>query len=207
MVETRRQQIEDAASQLFRERGYSATSVRDIARAIDIQGGSLYAHVASKEDVLWSIVERAAGHFVTRVAPIAERHGFASERLAEMIRVHVDVITADLGHAAVFLDEWRFLSPGRRELVREQRRLYQELFRRVIDDGVATGEFASDDPSLTAMAILSTLNGIATWYRPDGRLAPARIAERYGELFLRALQPPPGTPRPGAHDRDRPVRA
>ena len=61
MVETtRRQAIEDAASSLFHEHGYSGTSVRDIARAVDIQGASLYAHVASKQEVLWSIVERTA---------------------------------------------------------------------------------------------------------------------------------------------------
>ena len=64
MVETtRRREIEDAASSLFHERGYSATSVRDIARAVDIQGASLYAHVASKQDVLWSIVEGTAARF------------------------------------------------------------------------------------------------------------------------------------------------
>ena len=64
MVETtRRREIEDVASELFREHGYSGTSVRDIARALDIQGASLYAHVASKQDVLWSIVDRTASQF------------------------------------------------------------------------------------------------------------------------------------------------
>ena len=66
MVEvSRRRAIEDVASTLFRQRGYSATSVRDIARALDIQGPSLYAHVSSKEDVLWAIVDRAATRFET----------------------------------------------------------------------------------------------------------------------------------------------
>ena len=64
MVETtRRREIEDVASTLFHERGYAGTSVRDIARALDIQGASLYAHVASKEEVLWAIVERTATRF------------------------------------------------------------------------------------------------------------------------------------------------
>ena len=63
MVETRRQQIDDVASALFRERGYAATSVREIARGVDLQGASLYAHVASKEALLWSIVWRVAERF------------------------------------------------------------------------------------------------------------------------------------------------
>ena len=70
MVElTRRQAIEDVASDLFRERGYAATTIRDIARALSLQGASLYAHVTSKEDVLWTIVDRAATRFGSIVTP------------------------------------------------------------------------------------------------------------------------------------------
>ena len=79
MVEiSRRQAIEDVASDLFRERGYAATSIRDIARALSVQGASLYAHVTSKEDVLWAIVDRAAPWIVPRRdsrRPLLERSG------------------------------------------------------------------------------------------------------------------------------------
>ena len=91
---TRRQQIEDAASALFRERGYAATSVRDIAQALNLQGGSLYAHMASKEDVLWSIVNRAADRFNAEVAPLAASAAPAPSRLRQMIRAHVAVVTS-----------------------------------------------------------------------------------------------------------------
>ena len=108
----RRLQIEEAASALFRERGYAATSVRDIAQALNLQGGSLYAHMASKEDVLWSIVIRAADRFNAEVGPIAaDAERAPSERLREMIRAHVGVVTGIQKDAAVFLHEWRFLSP------------------------------------------------------------------------------------------------
>ena len=105
---TRRQQIENMASALFRERGYAGTSVRDIARALDIQGASLYAHVASKEDVLWSIVLRAADRFDAAVAPIAtDAQVSPAVRLARMIEAHIGVIADDLGNASSFLQEWR----------------------------------------------------------------------------------------------------
>src|SRR5688500_20162993 len=91
----RRQQIEDAASTLFRERGYAATSVRDIAQALDMQGGSLYAHVASKEDMLWAIVVRAADLFNREVGPLASAASQpAKSRLQAMIRAHVRVVTS-----------------------------------------------------------------------------------------------------------------
>lgn len=195
MVETRtdtrrRQQIEDAASALFRERGYAATSVRDIAGRLNIQGASLYAHVASKEDVLWSIVQRSAARFREAADSIIQQSDLTSAaRLRAMIRAHIEVVTSDLGSATVFLDEWRCLSDGRRAHVMEQRDAYEHGFRRLIEAGQATKEFAPVDPALTARAILDALNGIAGWYRPSGELKPDEIAHQYGQLFIHALTP------------------
>jgi AcrR family transcriptional regulator len=186
----RKQQIEDAASTLFRERGYAATSVRDIAHALDMQGGSLYAHVASKEDMLWAIVVRAADRFNAEVGPLAASQAPPSVKLKDMIRGHVAVVTSSQKDAAVFLHEWRFLSEERRLKIAARRDDYERLFRRVIADGVDTGDFIKVDPRLTATAILSALNGIATWYRPDGELSPEAIADQHASLFLHSLANP-----------------
>src|SRR3954451_18703122 len=105
---SRRRAIEDVASALFHERGYPATSVRDIARALDIRGPSLYAHVTSKEDVLWSIVDRAASTF--EVAADRATHAAATrppaDRLAGLVRAHVEAIAAEPQLASVFVSEW-----------------------------------------------------------------------------------------------------
>jgi AcrR family transcriptional regulator len=186
----RRQQIEDVASKLFRERGYAGTSVRDIAQELNLQGGSLYAHVASKEDVLWAIVIRAADHFQALVGPIAASDVAPAARLREMIRAHVRVVTSSQRDAAVFLHEWRLLSADRRSAVAARRDAYEGLFRKVISEGSAAKVFRSVDPRLTAMAMLSALNGIATWYRPDGALSADQIADQHADLFLHALTLP-----------------
>jgi len=187
----RRLQIEEAASALFRERGYAATSVRDIAQALNLQGGSLYAHVASKEDVLWSIVNRAADRFNSEVGPVAtDADATPADRLANMIRAHVGVVTSIQKDAAVFLHEWRFLSPARRADIQARRDAYEGLFRAAIRDGIDSGAFRDVDPHLTAAAILSSLNGIATWYSPSGPLSETQIADQHAELFLAALEKP-----------------
>ncbi|MEA2518755.1 MAG: hypothetical protein QOF49_835 [Chloroflexota bacterium] len=191
MIETgaRRREIDEVASELFRANGYAATSVRDIARALDMQGASLYAHVASKEDVLWSIVERAATDFeraadrATADTPSAD----AVERLAALVEAHVEVVTADPERSSVFVTEWRHLSEPRRRAVSERRDAYERRFRTAIDDGVRVGAFRPTDAAIGATFVLTALNGIATWYRPDGRLSPDRIADHYVELALRAL--------------------
>ncbi|MEW5990180.1 MAG: TetR/AcrR family transcriptional regulator [Chloroflexota bacterium] len=195
MVElSRRRAIEDVASELFRARGYAATSVRDIARGLEIQGPSLYAHVTSKEDVLWAIVDRAAGRFeaAADAATAAATGGAAGHdpvtQLASLVRAHVRVITSDVGSAAVFVHEWRALGPERRATILERRDAYERRFRDLIEAGIATGDFEMTDPAIAATAVLSTLNGIPGWYRPDGRLPAGRVADYFVDLVLRMLQ-------------------
>jgi AcrR family transcriptional regulator len=203
MVEiSRRRAIEDVASTLFRARGYSATSVRDIARALDIQGASLYAHVSSKEDVLWAIVDRAAARFETaarwalgtpeaRDADPARSPGPANDpsaAIAALVRAHVRVITDDPGAAAVFVHEWRSLGGERRAAILARRDAYERTFRDLIEAGMAGGEFELTDPVIASTTILSALNGIPTWYDPAGRLSPDRVADHHVDLVLRMLQ-------------------
>jgi TetR/AcrR family transcriptional regulator, cholesterol catabolism regulator len=187
-MRTRRQQIEDVASALFSDRGYAATSMRDIAKALDLQGGSLYAHIPSKEAVLASIVQQAAERFHAAVGPIAQGPGTAAERLRRMVHAHVNVVAAGRERATVFLFEWTFLGPERREAIARARDRYEGYFRQVVAEGVAAGELAPRDPMLAAAFILSAMNGLAHWYRSDGPLGPEEIADHYADLFLDGLR-------------------
>src|SRR3954468_21854544 len=133
MLETgaRRREIDQVASGLFHANGYPATSVRDIAKALDIQAASMYAHVASKEDVLWSIVDRAATDF-ERAADAATVDAAASDpvdRLAALVEAHVEVVTADPERSSVFVTEWRHLSEDRRTEIARRRDAYEGRFR------------------------------------------------------------------------------
>ena len=187
-MQTRRRQIEDVASTLFSSRGYAATSMRDIAKALDLQGGSLYSHIPSKEAVLAAIVEEAAEAFHAAVRPIAEGEGSAAERLRRMVAAHVRVVTGGRERAKVFLFEWTFLGEERRAAIARSRSAYQDYFERVVAEGMAAGELSSPDPKLAAVFILSAMNAIAHWYRPDGALGPDALAGQYAELFLQGLQ-------------------
>lgn len=198
METTRRREIEDAASSLFHEHGYSGTSVRDIARALDIQGASLYAHVTSKQDVLWSIVERTATRFEAAAdAALAGADGPVpgpGSRLAALVRAHVGVITDDVERASVFVHEWRSLAGERRAAIGKRRDAYEGRFRTEIADGIAAGSFAPVDPVVAAAYVLTALNGLVTWYRPSGRLEPGPLADAMADLTLRAVLLPEGGP-------------
>src|SRR6476661_5225787 len=103
MAIDRKEQIYSTASSLFSERGYHATTVRDIAARLNMQGGSLYAHIDSKEDVLWEIVSRAAEQFLQAARPVAASNLSCAEKLREMVRAHVAIVAANLSEATIFL--------------------------------------------------------------------------------------------------------
>jgi AcrR family transcriptional regulator len=187
-METRREQIYQAAGALFRRRGYSATSIRDIARELDLQGGSLYAHISSKEEVLWALVSGAAERFFEAARPIATSDAPAEARLRAMIAGHVGVVAGAIEQASVFLFDWKHLSAPHREAIGAQRDEYERLFRAVIADGVADGTFAPADPKLAATMVLSALNGVATWYHREGPVGAGQLAAQYADLLLGGLQ-------------------
>ena len=182
----RRTDILTAAERLFSQAGYHRTSMRDLARAVNLQGGSLYTHISSKEDVLWEIVTRAADQFLAGAASVSPDLSPA-ERLAALVAVHLAVIAREIQHATIFFEEWRFLSPERRAAILDRRDEYQAYFRRAIEDGVASGDFRVEDPHLGTLFVLSSLNWTCQWYRPDGRLSLEELTHQYTALILRAV--------------------
>lgn len=156
-----------------------------------MRGPSLYAHVASKEDVLWAIVDRVATRFERAADTAVATAGDPEDVLADLIRAHVGVVTDDVGEASVFIHEWRHLSDDRRAAIHARRDAYETRFRAAIADGIADGAFAMTDPSLAATFLLTALNGIPTWYRPDGPTSAAQLADLYADLAVRSLTEAP----------------
>jgi len=174
------------ASRAFGEKGYAATSMRDLARALNLQSGSLYAHISSKDDLLWEIARRVAERFLAEAAAVPPDLPPA-QRLAELIRRHLDVVASEIQGTTVFFHEWHHLSPERRATIQTQRDIYETHFQRAIADGAASGVFHVDDVRLATLFVLSALNWTYQWLDPDGRLPIAAIADQYTALILGAL--------------------
>ncbi len=187
-IDSRKTQIQRAAQRLFRERGFHATSVRDIAEAVGIQGGSLYAHVTSKDDLLWEIVNHSADRFCAALEPIAGSDKRIMHKLREAIVAHVRVITDDLDAAAVYSNEWRHLSKPRREAFAARRDEYEVLFREMIRRGIHQRYLDSSDEAFATLFVLSALNWVYQWYRPDGRLTPEDLGRRMAEYIFNGLK-------------------
>src|SRR5690606_26449460 len=179
----RRDDILDMAGQMFRERGYHATSMRDLAKALDLRGSSLYTHFAAKEDVLWEIVTRAAAAFEAAIDAVPDELPPA-ERLGAMIRAHLGVVAAELPTATVFFQDWLHLGPARRGQMVAVRDAYQQRFVDTIAAGASAGVFRVDDPRMAALIVLSALNWSYQWLDPAGRLGLGVVADAYVAQLL-----------------------
>ena len=182
-----KEQIYDAARALFSERGYPATTMRDIAGAVGIRGASVYAHVDGKERILWDLVVEAADAFRAAVTPVLDAPFTADEKLHGAIAAHVRVITGNIESSTVYFHEWRHLGPARRRAIRNRRDAYEQLFRTVIAEGIRKRLFVKRDPRHVSIVLLSSLNGVATWYRPEGSLTPDMLGTLYADLLMRGV--------------------
>jgi AcrR family transcriptional regulator len=171
-----REAIRDFAVQLFGKQGYTGTSMRDIANAVGVLPGSLYAHIASKEALLVEIVNDGIGRFIDAVAPHLTGDESAVERLRAMIVAHVQVVADNPERSLVVFHQWRFLGPEKLPFAIERRREYERNFVKVVEQGMKDGSFKPDlNPRIAVLTILGALNWTPEWLSPEGRLSPAEV--------------------------------
>jgi AcrR family transcriptional regulator len=183
----RKKQIELKATELFREKGYAATSMRDLANVLGIEAASIYSHVKSKEEILRNICFRMADSFFHALSRI-DKNLNNSEKLREGIRAHISVITEDKYASSVFFDEWRYLSEPYLSEFLKMRDEYEGWFVQIINDGIKNGEFKLMDAKLGVMSILSALNWTHKWYKPRGKYNPDELADFIANILINGMK-------------------
>jgi AcrR family transcriptional regulator len=185
---TREEEIYEAALRLFREKGYHATSMRDIGQAVGMLKGSLYTYIRSKQDLLVPIFERSTVPLLRELERIVATPGLsAPEQLRLAIHAHVATVCERLDVLTVFVSEWRALSSESLRGLQVYNRRYQDLFAGIVERGVREGAFRPVDARMTMLAIVGMCNSMVRWYRPGGRLGPDEIAEQFANLALDGL--------------------
>ena len=182
----RRSELTREAARLFAEKGYHGTSIGDIAEALGVKKGSVYAHIASKQDLLWEIAAGGADAFHRALDELPEDVP-AVERLRLALRGHLRVVAEQLDVAKVFTREWRYLDDGRRAEFLAERRRYEERVRELFRDGRDHGELRSDlDEGAAALLFLSAANWAYTWLQP-GRDTD-ELADRFFALLVDGMR-------------------
>jgi AcrR family transcriptional regulator len=180
-MSARRSELTRQAARLFAERGYHGTSIGHLAEAMGVQKGSVYAHIASKQELLHVTMREGAGAFHGALDAIDERLP-ATEKIRLALRAHLRVVAEQLDVATVFVREWRYLEGERRDEILGERRRYEERWRGLFREGRELGELRTDlDDAAAALLALSALNWAYTW------LTPGRDTDELADRFWRLL--------------------
>jgi TetR/AcrR family transcriptional regulator, cholesterol catabolism regulator len=185
-MSARRTELTRQAARLFAEKGYHGTSIGDLAEAMGVQKGSLYAHISSKQDLLYETMAEGAAAFHAGLDAIPEGAP-VSEKIRLALRSHLRVVGDQLDVATVFVQEWRYLEGGRRDEIVAERRRYEERIRGLFREGRELGELRSDlDDATAALLVLSAANWAYTWLRPGADTD--ELADRFYDVLLDGMR-------------------
>lgn len=183
----RRTGIVAAALELFADKGYLATTMDDIGRAVAMRGPSLYKHVASKQDLLVEIMERSIATVLRDHRIAVESTDDVREQLRRAVEAHVRFHARHRLEAFVGTRELRHLDEGNRAVMLSLRKDYESGFRELVERGVAQGRFRVGSVKLAVYSILDMGVGVAVWFREGGEFSVDEVAYHYGDQALRLL--------------------
>lgn len=185
--QNKKQIILEAAARLFRDKGYMATSMRDLAQAVDLKASSLYNHISGKEEILREICFKHAGRFHQELKVIEEKEEFADAKVRALIRLHIQVATEDITSITAFNDEWRHLTEPHLSEFIALRREYEHRFRAIIESGIRSGSFKAVNANIALYTIFSAVRWVYDWYQPGKSLSVSQLEEQIAGLLLDGL--------------------
>ncbi|MGH9245428.1 MAG: TetR/AcrR family transcriptional regulator [Acidimicrobiales bacterium] len=194
----RQQEVISAAARLFQEKGYEATSIQDIADELGILKGSLYYYIDTKEDLLFAIIQEVHETALESLEASRAAEGNALAKIRAFVFNQVRHIASHVERAGVFFQDFRSLSAERKKVIIDERDIYEQFLRSLLERGQRDGVICADlDPKFASLAILGTFNWMYQWYRPTGDRTPDEIAAIFADFLLPTLACDPATHVPG----------
>ena len=191
MTQQRRAEKEDqlleAATHLFKEKGYHSTSMQELADALGMQKGSLYYYIEGKEDLLCRLTERATSFMATQIDEIYASDLPPARKLRWALENHAVIMMEHLDLVAVYLYEYRNLPPERLAEALTVRKHYEKVLMQIVEDGIASGEFRDVNVKMAVFGMLGMLNWTHQWFSPDGPFSSNEVATQLADLALHGL--------------------
>ncbi|MCS6818959.1 MAG: TetR/AcrR family transcriptional regulator [Chitinophagales bacterium] len=184
---SRRELIIRSAGKLFREKGYAATSMRDLAREVGVEAPSLYNHFSSKQALLRDICFGMADEFFQAFKNAVENKTTCTDKLISAGKEHVRVIYNHLEASVVFFEEWIFLEGSELNRFKRLRKNYQQKFKALIEEGVNCNEFRKIDARVATFTYLSSLNATHELMMHSRNINPDELAEQIAEIFIKGI--------------------
>lgn len=176
------------AGRAFRRRGYTNTSLEDIAKELKVTKAALYHYVKSKPEILFECHKMALDAGKEALDRACRDGRSPLERISLYFLHYIELLAGGIDTGAVLMDVSALL-PEHRRIVASRRGEIDQRLRSIIAEGIADGSIAAEDPKLTIFYLMGTINWIAAWYREDGSHRPAEIARIYRDMLVNGLAP------------------
>lgn len=187
---TRKEQILETATRLFHEKGYNATSMRQLAEQLGMEAASLYNHIKSKDELLQQICFGMATHYNAHMEMVETEPIQPLHRVEKLIRFHIAMMLSHFAEVYVTNRDWKYLKEPLLGNFLQQRKSYEKRFGQLIQQAIDAGEIISVHPQAAVLTILSAVRGIEFWQRNHRNIGAAQLEEDMVRLLLNSLKKP-----------------
>jgi len=183
----RKSEIIAISARLFKEKGYSAVTMRDIAQAMNIKAASLYNHIKSKHEILVLMIISIAERYTKTITQIVASEASTVEKLEQVIALHIDITVENPDALAALNNDWMHLPKAELQYFLDMREDYEERFRQIVKSGINSGELKGCNAEVVIFSMLSTLRTLYLWYGKKRDFTPSILRENLREILLHGV--------------------
>ncbi|HUP14024.1 MAG TPA: TetR/AcrR family transcriptional regulator [Niastella sp.] len=186
---TRKDVIIAKAAKLFREKGFSATSMRDLAEHVGVEAASLYNHISSKAEILQEICFKTANNFMSHIEEVdATPNKSAIEKIEAILRFHIKQMLDNYEEVYVSDREWKHLTDPYLSNMQTQRRAYRQRIASITEEGIRKGEIKPIDAPTAVLIMLHAVSGIESWHRSKKKIAGEVLEDNMVQILVDGLR-------------------
>jgi AcrR family transcriptional regulator len=186
-LKSRTEEVYTKAAMLFRQNGYLNTPLTAIGRELNIQKASLYYYIRDKESLLFNILNRTMDIMLDQVDNLPVQGLAPDKKLQRVIFAHVVTASRYLNEFSVLLHDTKHLRPDLKKIILSKRKQYEEIFLRIIEEGISSKIFMKHDAKILVYMILGSCNWLYQWFSLQGPKTPEQIAGIFSDVFLNGL--------------------
>lgn len=176
------------AAAMFREKGFAATSMRDLAESVGIEAASLYNHIRSKNEILEAICFSVANRFNTNMETIETSQSSSIQKLETLLRFHIQQMVGNYEEVYVSDREWKHLEDPYLSNFQNQRRNYRKRFAAIIEEGIQKKELKTIDASTAVLIMLHAISGIESWHRSTEKINGTELEDNMVVIMIDGLR-------------------
>jgi AcrR family transcriptional regulator len=184
---TRKEVIVSKAATLFREKGFKAASMRDLAEAVGVEAASLYNHIKSKTEILHELCFSVANRFVHKIDEVETENTSAVNKIEKLLRFHINEMLHHYEEVYVSDREWKHLSDPYLSNFQNQRRIYRKRFAAIIETGINEHQIKNIDAPTAVLIMLHAISGIESWHRSTQKITAEELEENMISILVGGL--------------------